>query len=151
MAAGCSDTKEPDNIIPPPDGSEFSKTFIQQEPIETVAVQWTAAGAAEARPLDSETRLDAATPSEFIRNGYRNQEVDLLEEPPVMNANTDYGYRPVFKPLDDLTADDLTLIAYKRCYLIVPAGELTDGGTLNVTVTTGSQTLSATLDLAPIQ
>lgn len=216
MAAGCSDTKEPDNIIPPPDGTEFSKTFIQQylmpenirlneltltpedsdvrciriafdgeeynrgsdrfdalsatygdtyfnnrlvpysnlalaEPIETVTVRWTATGATEPRSLDSQTRIETATPYEFIRNGYRHEEVELPEEHTIMGENRQYGYRTVCKPLDDLTADDLTLIDYKRCYLILPAGELSEGGTLNVVLTFGEQTRSATLDIAPIQ
>lgn len=216
MAAGCSDTKEPDNIIPPPDGTEFSQTFVQlylapnnirltelilttedsdvrciqiafdgeeyeresdlfktlsaaygdtsyndflvpysnrvlAEPIEAVAVEWAATGTADARPLTRVTRIDTATPYDFIRNGYRWEEgTTLPEELPVMNAHTQYGYRPVFKPLDELAADDLTLIDYTQSYLIIPAGELTDAGTLSVALIIGSQTLTASLDLAAV-
>ena len=217
MAAGCSDTKEPDNIIPPPDGTEFSQTFVQlylapdnirlteliltaedsdvrciqiafdgeeyeresdlfktlsaaygdtsyndflvpysnrvlAEPIATVAVEWAETGAANACPLDSQTKFDTATPYEFIRNGYRWDEgVVPPDELPVMNTYTQYGYRPVFKPLDELTTDDLTLIDYTQSYLIIPAGELTEGGTLYVTITIGTQTLTASLELAAAQ
>lgn len=215
MVAGCSDTKDTPDVLPP-DGTQFSETFVQQylmpaaiglteirltsanpsvrcihiafdgeaynpgneqfkalsvaygdtsfndyiipysnlalsEAIETVTVQWTATGATEPRSLDSKTRIETATPYEFIRNGYRHEEVELPEEHTIMGENRQYGYRTVCKPLDDLTADDPTLIDYKRCYLILPAGELSEGGTLNVVLTFGEQTRSATLDIAPIQ
>lgn len=216
MAAACSDTKEPDNILPAPDGTQYSETFVQQylspsairlieipmasddpsvrcihiafdgqeyssgsdrfdalsaaygdtyfnnrlvpytnlalaEPIETVAVQWTAVGATQARPLNQGTRLGTASPFDFIRNGYRDQGVAFPAELSVLGCYRQYGYRPVFKPVSDLTTDDLTLIAYKDCYLFIPVGDLAAGGTLNVSFRIGSASLTATLDLTPGQ
>lgn len=216
MAAGCSDTKEPDNIIPPPDGTEFSQTFVQlylapnnirltelilttedsdvrciqiafdgeeyeresdlfktlsaaygdtsyndflvpysnlalAEPIDQVSVQWTATGASDTRPLDNGTRLATASPYEFIRNGYRNESVTFPTELSVLGCYMQYGYRPIFKGVKELDTEDLTLIAYQDCFLFVPAGDLAEGGTLQVAITVGTQIRSATLDIAPLQ
>lgn len=213
LAAGCKDSDEP-TVVPPPDGTQFSATFIQQylapsgielsvrtindpsttcihvrfdgelyspgseqfatlseaygdtsynnplvpysnlalaEPIDQVSVQWTATGASDTRPLDNGTRLATASPYEFIRNGYRNESVTFPTELSVLGCYMQYGYRPIFKGVKELDTEDLTLIAYQDCFLFVPAGDLAEGGTLQVAITVGTQIRSATLDIAPLQ
>lgn len=214
MASGCTDTKDSSDIVPP-DGTQFSKTFVQQylmpsqirlteirqalndpsvrciriafdgelynpesdrfgtlsstfgdtsfnnylvpfsnlalaEVVGSIGVRWTSINA-EARSLDGVARLATASPYEFIRNGYHGQTGTFPAELALMGCYKQYGYRPVFKFVNDLGAEDLTLLAYQDCYLFLPADVLATGGTLEVLLTFGMQTLSATSDIAPAQ
>ena len=213
LAAGCKDSDEP-TVVPPPDGTQFSETFIQQylapsgielsartindpsttcihvrfdgelytpgseqfatlseaygdtsynnplvpfsnlalaETIRAVSVRWTPRGAAAdgTRTLDAVTHIGTASLYAFVRNGYRDDAEAFPDALSFLGCYQQYGHKPVYEPVGELDIDDTTLIAYEDCNLLLPAAELASGGTLEVGLTVGTHTFTATLALSP--